>query len=119
MPLSNKGQALIEACTTLPITIIILHLLVTLMLATTNFYLADHWVYQSALCLASQESKDVCASKLQKKLALLPLSHFKIEKFLKTSSQSFVSVDFHSLGIISHRFQDDLRLPLKASDFKR
>src|SRR5690606_36025722 len=115
----NRRHTLTETCTTLSVAMLILSLLLALILATSNFYLADHWVYQSSLCLASQEAKDVCASKLQKKLALLPLSHFKIEKFLKSPSQSLVTLDFHSLGIINHRFQADLRLPLKGSDFKR
>ena len=115
----NKGQALLETCITLPIAIMILSSLVGLILISTNFYLADHWVYQSGLCLASKGVVMNCKDELHRKLTLLPLANYNIKTFFKTSSQTFVSVDFNTMGISTTTFQEQLQLPLRGNDFRR
>lgn len=115
---NKRGQALIESLFTLPVFIGLVALATIGSFSTGAYYLTDHFVYQSALCLASAQVTKNCEQELKQKLNLIPFSHFSIQQFYKTSQQVRSQIVVTHPWSQSFEFTETLLLPLTSNQFQ-
>jgi len=86
--------------------------------ATAVYYLVDHWTYEASLCLARQAPAAHCRKGLSEKLDLLPFLTYEIQEISTTSNSSLAKVKIRTPLILDKIFEEKLRTPLRAKDFK-
>ncbi len=116
--LNCRGQALVESLFTIPFAIAVVSSFFIGFLSLSSEFLADHWTYQSALCLASHKPVALCKRELEQHLQLLPFYHHDIHKMDRQQQSAEVVV--YLSGPLMHRklFSESLRLPLDSGDFR-
>lgn len=113
-----RGQALVESLFTLPFAIAVVSSFFIGFHYLSSEFLADHWTYQSALCLASQKPVALCKREVGQRLRLLPFYHHDIQKMDRRLQR--VEVEIYLSGPLMQRkvFSENIRLPLRPRDFR-
>ncbi|MCB0378547.1 MAG: hypothetical protein KDD33_08650 [Bdellovibrionales bacterium] len=114
---NQRGQALVESLASLPMLIVIALAVLSLPFSILSHYLSDHWVYQSSLCLAKEESKVVCEAQLLQRLRQIPFQKISEISLRRTGSKAATQITIKRFR--SYRIQNELHLPLASDDFKR
>ena len=121
MIFNQKGQALIESVFVLPSIIGLITLALGGLFLTGHHYLTDHFVYQSALCLAQEKPLIECKRELKKNLSLIPFSKVSIQRFYVDRSQALVELTSllpWQSKRASNDFSEQLFLPLTVKQFE-
>ncbi len=116
---SLKGQALFETLFTLPIVMGGLSLILCFLYSWTSHFLIDHWVYQSALCLAENQAPRHCQKELVEKLKQVPFLTFQIDRMSLWQKKVLVQVKTRQPLQLHSVFTETLHLPLRIDDFRR
>jgi len=116
--LNSKGQALLESLFALPFAITVVSSLFVGLLSLSSALLADHWTYQSALCLASQQPIAHCKRELKEQLQLLPFYKYEIQKMERQPRHAEVMILLAGPLMPRKIFSEKLRLPLQSQDFR-
>jgi hypothetical protein len=113
----NAGQALVETLVSLPIMLLGVSVVIAGLHSLFLFYLSDHWVYQSSLCLVRERQISHCRQQLQKRLAQLPFSSHTIHQFKSGSSKTHVSLSLDTSLVGTLHFEEKHSLFQKSEDF--
>ena len=116
--LTSRGQSLAESLFVLPFVFGVFSLLILGSHHFGSYYLSDHWVYQSAFCLAEEKDVAFCKNELKKRLNLIPFFHFSIIEFFKNKTQVRVRLKAGTPLLSDREIFEELRVPIRINDFK-
>jgi hypothetical protein len=113
----NRGQALAESLFVIPLAMAVVNISGLGFLYLSTQYLVDHWLYQSALCIAERRPPYVCKDSLSNNLQMLPWQSHHIRRWQHSETTIELELEFTLFRSMTRRFQQNLHLPLLERDF--
>ena len=110
--MNQRGQALIESMLVLPTCTGGIALILGGLYFYTAHHLADHWVYQTSMCLAEDNPQQDCQNRLTKKISKLSFHNIQKLGLKRTKDQILVRLKTRSSLGFDENFETQLSLPI-------